>query len=125
MSSEVLKQVFLNLALNAAQAMDKGGRLEVRFSTAPGVGRVELLDSGPGIEPAMLGKIFDPFVTTRHKGTGLGLTIVHNIVTAHGGTVEISNRRDGGARAAVELPLWREKTDDAGRVEDGAVAPEA
>ena len=102
---ELLKQVFLNLALNAAQAMETGGRLEIRLSRSAQEARVEFLDEGPGIPADLLPKIFDPFVTTKPKGTGLGLTIVHNIVTAHGGTIEISNRPARGARAAIELPL--------------------
>ncbi|MCX7016477.1 MAG: ATP-binding protein [Candidatus Sumerlaeota bacterium] len=103
--SELLKQVFLNLALNAAQAMERGGRLEIRLSRRGAMARVEMLDEGPGIDPDLLPRIFDPFVTTKPKGTGLGLTIVHNLVTAHGGTIDMANRPGGGARATVELPL--------------------
>ncbi|OPZ16602.1 MAG: Sensor protein ZraS [candidate division BRC1 bacterium ADurb.BinA364] len=103
---ELLRQVFLNLAMNGAQAMENGGQLEVRVAATDGAATVEFLDQGSGIDPDLLPKIFDPFITTRRKGTGLGLTIVHNIVTAHGGSVEIANRQDRqGARAAVEIPL--------------------
>jgi PAS domain S-box-containing protein len=107
---ELLKQVFLNLILNAIQAMDVGDKLTI--STHKTIDRqgshwaeVHLVDNGCGIATADLPKIFDPFFTTRKKGTGLGLTIVHNIIKMHGGSIDISSREKEGTRCVVTLPL--------------------
>jgi two-component system, NtrC family, sensor kinase len=102
-----LQQVFLNLFLNARDAMGAGGTLEVR-SWAEGSGaRVEVSDTGHGIAPENLHRIYDPFFTTKgaKKGTGLGLSVTYGIIQEHGGSIEVSNRRGGGATFRVELPL--------------------
>jgi two-component system NtrC family sensor kinase len=102
-----LQQVFLNLFLNARDAMGAGGTLEVR-SWAEGLGaRVEVSDTGHGIAPENLHRIYDPFFTTKgaKKGTGLGLSVTYGIIQEHGGSIEVSNRRGGGATFRVELPL--------------------
>ena len=115
---ELLKQVFLNLILNAIQAMDAGDRLNISTHKAVdregfGWAEVHLVDSGCGIATADLPKIFDPFFTTRKKGTGLGLTIVHNIIKMHGGSIDISSRPKEGTRCIVTLPLWTGNRNDA------------
>jgi signal transduction histidine kinase len=102
-----LQQVFLNLFLNARDAMGSGGTLEVR-SWADGLGaRVEVADTGHGIAPENLHRIYDPFFTTKaaRKGTGLGLSVTYGIIQEHGGSIEVSNRRGGGACFRVEIPL--------------------
>jgi signal transduction histidine kinase len=102
-----LQQVFLNLFLNARDAMGTGGILEVR-SWAEGLGvRVEVSDTGHGIAPENLHRIYDPFFTTKgaKKGTGLGLSVTYGIIQEHGGSIEVYNRRGGGATFRVELPL--------------------
>jgi signal transduction histidine kinase len=102
-----LQQVFLNLFLNARDAMGTGGTLEVR-SWADGLGaRIEVSDTGHGIAPENLHRIYDPFFTTKgaKKGTGLGLSVTYGIIQEHGGSIEVSNRRGGGATFRVELPL--------------------
>jgi two-component system, NtrC family, sensor kinase len=102
-----LQQVFLNLFLNARDAMGAGGTLEVR-TWAEGLGaRVEVSDTGHGIAPEHLHRIYDPFFTTKgaKKGTGLGLSVTYGIIQEHGGSIEVSNRRGGGATFRVELPL--------------------
>jgi two-component system, NtrC family, sensor kinase len=102
-----LQQVFLNLFLNARDAMSGGGILEVRtWSEDAGV-RVEVADSGHGIDPEHLHRIYDPFFTTKaaRKGTGLGLSVTYGIVQEHGGSIEVSNRRSGGAAFRLALPL--------------------
>ncbi|MCX6628638.1 MAG: ATP-binding protein [Candidatus Solibacter sp.] len=102
-----LQQVFLNLFLNARDAMGTGGTLDVR-SWAEGLGaRVEVSDTGHGIAPENLHRIYDPFFTTKgaKKGTGLGLSVTYGIIQEHGGSIEVSNRRGGGATFRVELPL--------------------
>jgi PAS domain S-box-containing protein len=107
---ELLKQVFLNLILNAIQAMSKGGRLRIstRKITRPDHtqwAEIRLSDSGCGIATADLSKIFDPFYTTRNRGTGLGLTIVHNITKMHGGSIDITSCAGDGTECIVSLPL--------------------
>jgi len=104
-----LQQVFLNLFLNARDAMSGGGRLEVRtWLDGAGV-KVEVADSGQGIAPENLHRIYDPFFTTKgaQKGTGLGLSVTYGIIQEHGGSIEVMNRPDGGARFRLELPVSR------------------
>jgi two-component system NtrC family sensor kinase len=105
-----LQQVFLNLFLNARDAMSGGGTLEVRTWRDDGAGvRVEVADSGHGIAPEHLRRIYDPFFTTKgaQKGTGLGLSVTYGIIQEHGGSIEVTNRPDGGARFRLELPVSR------------------
>ena len=106
-NSGKLQQVFLNLFLNARDAMPGGGRLEVRTSRGPAGARIEVADSGQGIAPEHVHRIYDPFFTTKaaRKGTGLGLSVTYCIIQEHGGSIEVSNRRDGGARFRIELPF--------------------
>ncbi len=103
--AELLKQMFLNLFLNAIQATPEEGLLGVRCIPNCKSVEIQIWDSGPGFTPEALGKIFDPFFTTRRKGTGLGLTIVHNIVSSHHGSIEAENRPDGGALFSIVLPM--------------------
>src|ERR1051326_5162085 len=102
-----LQQVFLNLFLNARDAMGGGGRLEVRSYADAAGAKVEVSDTGHGIAPENLHRIYDPFFTTKgaKKGTGLGLSVTYGIIQEHGGSIEVFNRRDGGATFRVELPL--------------------
>jgi signal transduction histidine kinase len=102
-----LQQVFLNLFLNARDAMGTGGTLEVRSWTEGLGARVEVSDTGHGIAPENLHRVYDPFFTTKgaKKGTGLGLSVTYGIIQEHGGSIEVSNRRGGGATFRVELPL--------------------
>jgi signal transduction histidine kinase len=102
-----LQQVFLNLFLNARDAMAAGGTLEIRtWSETAGV-RVEVADTGHGIAPEHLHRVYDPFFTTKaaRKGTGLGLSVTYGIIQEHGGSIEVANRRAGGARFRIELPF--------------------
>ncbi|HWC99203.1 MAG TPA: ATP-binding protein [Candidatus Sulfopaludibacter sp.] len=110
-----LQQVFLNLFLNARDAMTGGGMLEIRtWQAGPSV-RVEVSDSGTGIAPEHLQRIYDPFFTTKgaRKGTGLGLSVTYGIIQEHGGSIEVSNRAGGGARFHIDLPI--SKTADSSR----------
>jgi len=104
-----LQQVFLNLFLNARDAMSGGGTLEVRTWSDGSQARVEVADTGMGIAPENLHRIYDPFFTTKpaRKGTGLGLSVTYGIVREHGGNIEVSNRPSGGARFRLEFPLSR------------------
>jgi len=104
-----LQQVFLNLFLNARDAMDAGGVLAVRTSNSGDLARVEVADTGQGIAPENLARIYDPFFTTKaaRKGTGLGLSVTYGIVREHGGTIEVESQPGAGTRFHVELPLTR------------------
>jgi hypothetical protein len=102
-----LQQVFLNLFLNARDAMSAGGMLEVRTWPEDSGARAEVADTGHGIAPEHLHRIYDPFFTTKavRKGTGLGLSVTYGIIQEHGGSIEVSNRPAGGASFRIELPL--------------------
>src|SRR5205085_12307238 len=116
-----IHQVIMNLATNAAHAMPDGGVLEVRiapflvtppFAAAhaplhPGPqARLSVVDSGQGMSGEQLARVFEPFYTTRSfgEGTGLGLSVVHGIVVAHHGSIEIQSRPGEGTRVDVTLP---------------------
>ncbi len=102
-----LAQVFMNLVMNACDAMGRQGEIRVRTGkTAWGV-RLEFEDDGPGIPPEARSRIFDPFFTTKPvgQGTGLGLSLSHGIVERHGGRIRVEDAASGGARFVVELPL--------------------
>ncbi len=109
----LLKQAFLNIMLNAVEAMPAGGDLAIstRLSSGEGSeGRPEWLeivfdDTGPGIRDEDLGRIFDPFFTTKKDGTGLGLAITHRIIENHHGTIRVVSQRGKGTTFVVTLPL--------------------
>ena len=104
-----LQQVFLNLFLNARDAMEAGGTLAVHAWSEDGFARIDVADNGQGIAPEHLERIYDPFFTTKaaRKGTGLGLSVTYGIVREHGGTIEVESRLGAGSRFRVELPLAR------------------
>jgi two-component system NtrC family sensor kinase len=104
-----LQQVFLNLFINAIQAMLDGGTLLIRALTSEDGQwlNIEVKDTGVGIEPEHLPHIFDPFYTTKQvgRGTGLGLSVTYGIVEKHGGHIEVQSRKGQGATFTVMLPL--------------------
>jgi signal transduction histidine kinase len=103
-----LKQVVMNVVLNAVQACVEGGRVRVScYATETVDGRmgcVEVVDDGCGIAAQDLGRVFDPFYTTRSEGTGLGLAVAHRIVSSHGGTIDVSSRPGRGSTFVIRLP---------------------
>ena len=107
--SEMLYQAFLNIFINAMQAMPGGGKISVRIFSNNGNLSVMFEDNGEGIEAEVMEKIWDPFFTTKEKGTGLGLGIVKNLIEAHGGSLGIENRHEHGARVTIQLPVRSEK----------------
>ncbi len=107
---KMLQDVFLNLFLNAAQAMKGEGAIRVAIRVDAGTVHVDVEDDGPGIPPNDQERLFEPFFTTRHRGTGLGLPIVKRDVEAHGGDVAITFPEEGGTRVTVSLPLERRPT---------------
>ena len=101
-----LEQVVFNVFLNAAQAMQGAGRIEVRARNAHGQVALSVRDTGPGIPPQHLAQVFDPFFTTKQpgEGTGLGLAISYEIVHEMNGTISAANHPDGGACFEIVLP---------------------
>lgn len=101
-----IRQVTLNLFLNAIEAMKPGGRLTVQTESRLAESEVFFIvkDTGPGIAPEILPIIFDPFITNKNAGTGLGLTITHDIIEQHHGRIEVENAPEGGAVFKIWLP---------------------
>ncbi|MDI6687265.1 MAG: ATP-binding protein [Desulfobacterales bacterium] len=114
-NAEMLKQLFLNLMLNAMQAMPGGGNLYIKTKISDNNDEkkethnsnveISFMDTGTGIPDENMKKIFDPFFTTKEKGTGLGLAIVHNIVDIHSGSIDAENYKDGGAVFNITFPV--------------------
>ena len=102
---EMLRSVFMNLLLNAAQAMAGHGKIAVEIARTNGHCRVRIVDQGPGIEPGVRERMFEPFYTTKHRGTGLGLPTARKLLQAHGGDVEVECPDSGGTIMTVSLPL--------------------
>jgi signal transduction histidine kinase len=103
-----LHQVILNLVMNACDAMSEtpaGERLLVVSTKTQGDARIEIRDAGSGIAPDRLAKVFEPFVTTKREGLGLGLAICRSIVTSHGGHISAANNQERGATFVIALPL--------------------
>ncbi len=103
--NDMLYQAFLNILINAMQSMPDGGVIKVNITSGDGLVKVQFLDEGQGIAEEISAKIWDPFFTTKEKGTGLGLGIVKNIIEAHNGVIHIENRPNGGVAVTVELPV--------------------
>ncbi len=104
---DMIYQVFLNILLNSIQAMDQGGLLTVETSMEEGGNalHIRFMDTGGGISPEQLKKIWTPFYTTKETGTGLGLGIVKNIIQSHNGKIQAGNNADGGAVFDIFLPI--------------------
>jgi signal transduction histidine kinase len=97
----------MNLIVNASQAIEANGVITVRTGYADDWVWLEVGDNGAGIAPDVLSRIFDPFFTTKPvgKGTGLGLSLSYNIVTKHGGRIEVASELGKGTRFTVHLPV--------------------
>ena len=102
---EMLRIVLQNILLNAAQAMEGRGRIDVTISASDGRCHIVVADHGPGMPDDVRDKAFSAFFTTKHRGTGLGLPIAKRVVEAHGGTIHIDVPPGGGTTISVDLPL--------------------
>lgn len=100
-----IKQAFVNLIRNAVQAMPDGGHLTIGLSSTDQYVNISFRDTGVGIDRRNLGRIFDPYYTTKKGGTGLGLMIVQRIVQDHGGSMEVASKPDEGTVFTISLPL--------------------
>lgn len=103
-----IQQLLLNLILNALDAMPGGGTVSVRIDGPKnGILQLQVLDSGPGIAPDLAARLFQPFVTSKETGVGLGLVISRRIAEDHGGSLTAHNHREGGACFVLELPVLK------------------
>jgi signal transduction histidine kinase len=102
---EQIKQVLLNLTINSVQAMPDGGEIVLSARVDDSRVVMEVKDQGPGINPENLDKVFDPFFTTKDTGTGLGLSVAHQILSQHGGFLSAKNNSEGGATFSLFLPI--------------------
>ncbi len=111
-----LRQIIHNLLRNAEDALEgrESGRITIVTEVAGRFARLLIGDNGPGFPVELLPRIFEPYVTTKARGTGLGLPIVKKIVEEHMGSIEISNLPEGGARIDIRLPLVKEEEDKNG-----------
>lgn len=100
-----MKQAFYNLIRNATQATPPGGKITIRSDLADYEVVIAVSDTGAGIPPEQMGHLFEPFHTTKEKGTGLGLLIVRRIVREHGGEIAIESAENKGTRIRIHLPL--------------------
>lgn len=100
-----LKQVFLNVVLNAAQAMEGKGKLTISTLIEKEQVKIRIQDTGPGIPPETIEKLFSPFFTTKEKGTGLGLAISYGIIERHGGKIDVETKLGRGSTFIISLPI--------------------
>ena len=116
-----LNQVFMNLLVNAAQAMETEGEINIRTREKEGFVEIEISDTGCGIPEENLTRIFDPFFTTKEvgKGTGLGLNVVYNIVKEHKGTIDVESKVGEGTTFRIRIPA----TQKPGECDDPEVQP--
>jgi PAS domain S-box-containing protein len=105
--ADQMEQVFMNLAMNALQAMPEGGDLRIALAGSPTGVEIRFEDTGTGIDPALMDKIFDPFFSTKPvgKGTGLGLAVTQSIIRDHGGEIQVESRVSQGTIFSVFLPV--------------------
>lgn len=103
-----IKQAVLNLLLNARESYTDGGRIVVRLDRQNSFCQLEITDYGGGLEREIQDKLFQPFVTKKARGSGLGLYISRRIIRDHKGRIEIANHRAGGVKAVIQLPLVKE-----------------
>ncbi|MBD3414536.1 MAG: GHKL domain-containing protein, partial [Candidatus Aminicenantes bacterium] len=110
--SAQLQQVFINIILNAAEAMDGNGSLTIETSVSRDNNQIHILfqDTGPGIPEEVKNRLFEPFFTTKEvgKGTGLGLAISYSIIRKHNGTIEVKSHEGEGSTFIVKLPIKNE-----------------
>jgi two-component system NtrC family sensor kinase len=102
-----IQQVFINLIINASEAMTEGGKLEIetKQDSSHDYIIITFKDNGPGVPDNIIAKIFDPFFTTKEQGTGLGLSISHGIIERHGGKILLDSKQGEGTVFTIYLPI--------------------
>jgi len=105
--SSLMQQVLVNLSINAIQAMPDGGILTIRTSAAPETVELQISDTGIGMDEELLKKVFVPFFTTKdvEQGTGLGLPVVHGIISAHQGSIRVESSPENGTTIHISLKI--------------------
>ncbi len=106
---EQLRQVLLNLCLNAVQAADRPGEITIAGAVSGEDARIEVIDQGPGLSEEVRVHLFEPFFTTKHDGTGLGLAVTRQIIENHRGRIAVEPNTPRGARFVIHIPLQQEK----------------
>ena len=104
-----LQQVFINLILNAYDVMPDGGEIRITARLVKNMIEILFQDTGPGISMEYRNRVFEPFMSTKEKGIGLGLSVSYGIVTAHGGNLDLMPNRGVGACFRVLLPVRKEE----------------
>lgn len=109
-----LKQVFLNVIINAADAVKEGGKLDIHTENQEAALKIRFADTGPGIKPEDLMRVFDPFYTTKEpgKGTGLGLSVCYNIIQMYQGEIHTESDGETGTTIVIALPLYQASVDE-------------
>jgi signal transduction histidine kinase len=115
MDCDKIKQVFVNIILNACEAMEKGGTLSIKTQLEGKWVKTYFEDTGVGIEEQELKSIFNPYYTTKPKGTGLGLAISNGIIEMHGGNIKVSSKKGEGTTFEVDLPINVKVGDEIGK----------
>jgi signal transduction histidine kinase len=103
-----LRQVLINLVINAQQAMGKGGTITINIGQSEGFGTISVADTGPGIPPEMRERLFKPFATSKKEGSGIGLALVKRFVDNFGGSVAVDSEPGQGATFHLKLPLEKQ-----------------
>jgi two-component system, NtrC family, sensor histidine kinase HydH len=108
LDQEMFRQALLNLLLNAQQAMPEGGELTIQAETKDGSLYLGLIDTGKGMTPEVMAKVFRPFFSTKPGGSGLGLATTRKIILAHGGTIDVQSEIARGTKFTICLPCQRQ-----------------
>lgn len=108
-NQDQLEQVFLNIMLNAKDAMPTGGKLFIELFEEQSYITVQIVDTGIGIADDKIGHIFEPFVSDKEGGTGLGLFITHEVIQSHDGSIDVSSKPNEGTRFSIRLPIWEDE----------------
>ncbi len=109
--TERLKKVFVNIIVNAAEAMPSGGKLDIMTKETNNMVRISFADTGEGIRVEEMSRIFDPFYTTKKTGTGLGLSISYQTIELHGGTIDVDSNLNKGSTFIINLPVTPQLSD--------------
>lgn len=113
-SSDQIKQAIINLLLNALQATGSGGEIHIRSYPKNGNVVVSISDTGKGMSNETLREIFKPYFTTKEKGSGLGLSIVHRVIREHGGEVDVESKEGKGTSFVIQLPALEVSNENGG-----------